>query len=766
MAYFFNRSTETALRESANQLLLAAASQTAWDIDDFLNRNSYAISDEARLGELIDYLSLSPGARDGSPEEARVHMLLKTLFEKQFVLNPHIQGYLLLGTDGKLLVSTFYPGNEPEDLHERLVRSDPHSYSIMMGTGFVYISPVLTSEDGRQRWMYFATRVIDENRQTQGILAVQYNAHALQTLLEKNNEKAGERSYAVLLDEDLIRLAHGSNLDLVLKSVVPKRAEETGYLQLIGRLPALEQEKLATYHSEFEAALLSASGQDPIITIPAESGETELFTGAVIELQNRSWKVAFLQPESVFRKPADQQATNALFLSSLFLAISAGLAVVITRRLTSPILNLTKAAERVTAGDLWIQAPESRDEIGVLGNAFNVMTSELRRTMEGLEHRVAERTAELAKASFQAERRADQLQTIAEVAHTIASIQDPEVLLKKVTQLISERFAFYHVGIFLVDNTREYADLQAANSEGGQRMLSRNHRLKIGQEGIVGYAIHSGKARIALDVGADAVFFDNPDLPYTRSEMALPLKVGDSVIGALDVQSMEQAAFTEDDISLLGTLADQVAIAIENVRLLTETQIALTELQTLHRQYLRQEWSQVVAERGRSGFEYRFGKVRPLLPERTDEVWEKLEESGQAIILKREALENRHSTATLAAPITVRGQNIGYLNLEEIDPNRHWTKDELNLLQEVADQVGLAIENARLIEQTQQRAEREHLVASITTRMRESSDPTQILETAVYELKQALRVKQVQVFIPNEKSIPVNQPDQPENDGQ
>lgn len=753
MAYFFNRSTADALQNSANRLLLAAASQTAYDIDDFLNRNSYSVSDEARLGEISAFLQLSPETRPGSPEETRVKELFKTLFDKQYVLNPHIQGYILLDPDGKFLASSFRLGDEPQNLNEILVAADPFSYSIMMSTGFVYISPVLVSSEGSHRQIYFASRVVDPERNTLGILAVRYNGHALQTLVERNNGTAGEGSYAVLFDEDHIRLAHGSDLNLLSRSVIPKGLEETRRLQLVGRLPELQPEFISTELTGFEDALRSVSESTPFITTFAESGDAELYTGAVVELQNRSWKVAFLQPEAVFRNPAEEQAANALYLTILFITISAGLAIIITHRLTSPIIRLTQAAERVTAGDLWIQAPESRDEIGMLGNAINVMTSELRRTLEGLEHRVAERTAELAKASHQAQKRADQLQTVAEVAHSITSIKDPETLLNKITQLISERFAFYHVGIFLTDNNRDYAVLQAANSEGGQRMLAKNHRLKVGQEGIVGHTIHSGKARIALDVGADAVFFDNPDLPYTRSEMALPLNAGDTVIGALDVQSMEQSAFTEEDISLLGTLADQAAVAIENVRLLTETQKALAELQTVHRQYLRQEWAQVVAEKGRSGFEYKFGKILPLSNDLSDKVWEKLEDSGQAVILTNETGEDSPPTATLAAPIRVRGQIIGYLNLEEIDPDRQWTEDELNLLQEVADQVGLAVENARLIEQTQQLAEREHLVAHITTRMRESSDPHLILETAIHELKHALRAKQVQVFLPHERSV-------------
>jgi nitrate/nitrite-specific signal transduction histidine kinase len=262
--------------------------------------------------------------------------------------------------------------------------------------------------------------------------------------------------------------------------------------------------------------------------------------------------------DRIVQNPLEAQKQRMGLLSVIFLLGSTGLAVLLAENLTKPIRQLTRAAERVSSGDLWIRAVEGRDEIGALGTAFNNMTSQLRRTLDGLEQGVAERTAELAKTSRQAMNRAEQLETIAELARTIASIQEHDKLLERVSQLISERFGYYHIGIFLVDRQREYAVLQAVNSEGGQRMLSRSHSLRIDSQDIVAQVISSAEPRSVLDVGEDAATFDNPDLPYTRSEMVLPLIVGDQVVGALDVQAMEQGAFKPEDLTLLSTLADQV----------------------------------------------------------------------------------------------------------------------------------------------------------------------------------------------------------------
>ena len=190
----------------------------------------------------------------------------------------------------------------------------------------------------------------------------------------------------------------------------------------------------------------------------------------------------------------------------------------------------------------------------------------------------------------QSQRRADLLQASAQVSRAVAQIRDLDQLLPQVTQLISQHFGFYHAGIFLTDDTGRYAVLRAANSSGGQRMLARQHRLGVGSEGIVGYVTGTGQPRIALDVGADATYFDNPDLPDTRSEMALPLRTGGTLIGALDVQSTQVRAFDQEDIAVLTLMADQIATAIENARLFEQAQAALAEAEGAQRHYLRQEW--------------------------------------------------------------------------------------------------------------------------------------------------------------------------------
>jgi putative methionine-R-sulfoxide reductase with GAF domain len=229
---------------------------------------------------------------------------------------------------------------------------------------------------------------------------------------------------------------------------------------------------------------------------------------------------------------------------------------------------------------------------------------ELRAIRDSLETQVAERTGDLVARSAElldtnqrlaasaqtSQKRATLLQASVEVSRAVAQIRELDHLLPQVTQLISKHFGVYHAGVFLIDKPSHYTVLRAASSAGGQRMLARQHKLRVGSEGIVGYVTVTGKTRVALDVGVDAIYFNNPELPDTRSEMAVPLRVGTELIGALDVQSTEETAFAEEDVTVLELLADQIAIAIENARLNLESQRALARAEEAYQRYLRNEW--------------------------------------------------------------------------------------------------------------------------------------------------------------------------------
>jgi len=385
---------------------------------------------------------------------------------------------------------------------------------------------------------------------------------------------------------------------------------EEGYQDILGRDPAPEEvgADLAGSETAF-APILSdmMAGREGLETLSV--GGRDLYV-AYAPLSATGWSLAnVVEAQSVLQALTSLEtnltrSTRSMVLARLLpiggvvLAAVTAAGFFIARRVTQPIQEIAEVAGRIGGGEWDVSLPQATtQEVGALTDAFARMARELRGAYEELEEQVTERTEDL-------RRRTVQLEASAHVAREAAAIRDVDDLLNRTVDLISDRFGFYHAGIFLVDEGRDYAVLRAASSVGGKRMLSVRHRLQLGKEGIVGHVAGSGKSRIALDVGADAVFFENPDLPRTRSEIALPLTVYDEVIGVLDVQSTEEAAFTEEDVGVLQTMADQLALAIENARLLEEADARIREVRTLLREESREGWRRVLQRHPEWGYGY------------------------------------------------------------------------------------------------------------------------------------------------------------------
>lgn len=410
--------------------------------------------------------------------------------------------------------------------------------------------------------------------------------------------------------------------------------------------------------------------------------------------------------------------------------------VFIARQITRPILTIRDTASQITEGNIEIEAPvETQDEIGALATSFNRMTRQLRETLGELEKRVAERTVDLETSRLLSERRANQLHSIGEISRSINSEQRLNILLPLITRLVSERFGNYHTGIFLIDETRQFAVLQAANSEGGRNMLQRGHRLEIGASGIVGFVTETGTPRIALDVGQDAVYFDNPDLPTTRSEMALPLVFRGQIIGALDVQSEKPGAFTEDDANTLSILADQVAIAIENARLFAQNQQSINELQSLYAAKIQEGWRSFSHDEGLVGYHQTITGGKPLTePVNTDDIQQAMNR-GDMIILDT---DGQNGESVIVMPIKLRGQPIGVMRIKASSKDRQWTKEEVNLTESVSERLSLALDNARLLQESQRQAFKEQAISEITGKIGASINLQNVLLTAAEELGKSI----------------------------
>lgn len=271
-------------------------------------------------------------------------------------------------------------------------------------------------------------------------------------------------------------------------------------------------------------------------------------------------------------------------LTGMVLVAGAFLMITSVRGVIRDVARLSSSAERISEGLLDARVPITReDELGQLALTFNEMAARLQITYDELEERVAERTSALQAANVALQRHAVQLEATADVSRAITSIFDVDDLLRSTVDLIRDRFGFYHAGIFLLDDTGEWAVLREATGEAGAQMIAEGHRLAVNETSMVGWTALHHQPRITLDVGEDAVRFANPLLPETRSEMTLPLMVGTHSIGVLNVQSSEEAAFDEADVQVLRSMAGQVAVAIENAQRVSEEAALLEATSPVYR---------------------------------------------------------------------------------------------------------------------------------------------------------------------------------------
>ena len=319
------------------------------------------------------------------------------------------------------------------------------------------------------------------------------------------------------------------------------------------------------------------------------------------------------------------------------------------------------------------------------------------------------------------------------------SLQD---LLNDSVDLICTQFEFYYAAIFLSDERNEFAILKAASGEAGKQLISQGHKLRIREEGIVGYVVARGESRLALDVGEDSVHFKNPLLPGTRSEVGIPLKIGTRIIGALDVQSDKETAFTEEDIDILQSVADQLASAIDKSIYISELESQIKELLIGSGESTRGVWrAHLYGSKRNLSFIYRDDHLTsevstPLLGDIS-------ESNIESNISEDQVGESNPIETVYSLPIKLRDQVLGMIKVRY--NGKKMPVRMVNLVNIATDRLAIALENARLLENIQERAEREHTVGEISTKVRSSQTIEAIMQTAVSELGKTLGVNEVSI---------------------
>ncbi len=375
--------------------------------------------------------------------------------------------------------------------------------------------------------------------------------------------------------------------------------------------------------------------------------------------------------------------------------------------------------------------------------------------------------------------RALQLQTAAEIARDISSSLDLGELLSEAVTLIRERLNFYHAVVFLIDPSNEYAVIREATGEAGMQMKRAGHKLKVGSKSIVGYVTGSGEPLIVNDTSRDATYYANPLLPDTRAEVAIPLKVGARILGALDVQSVQPYSFKKEDISVLRILADQLAVAVINSELFAETQEHLSQHRLLHHVTTAAASGTTLEESLNSaaqGLQVTLGgdRVAILLLDREKKILTVKATAGYSEEVKQvevplgdgitgwvavhQQLQRINDVtqdpryievgsnvrSELAIPLSYRGELLGVLNVES-DQTGAYSENDEELLGTLGGSLAAIMANARLLEQIRHQVEKDRLLYEVTSKIRRSTDMQTIMATTTSELSKALGARRAQI---------------------
>jgi putative methionine-R-sulfoxide reductase with GAF domain/HAMP domain-containing protein len=596
-------------------------------------------------------------------------------------LEPAFRHLALLDVQGyEVAASSRQAQTEPG----RLLRQAGADALVQVQQGRRYVGPVYVDDATSEPMVIVAVPVIDVFGDFQGTLMAEVNLKFMWDLVDRL--EVGEGGLAYVVDRYGNLIAFG-DVTRVL------RGENVSELNEV---------------SEFvsSSALVDETGANISTGINGTS-----VVATYVPLGTPDWAAVVELPVAEAYREVIQSAVVSAGVVVVMATLAGLLGVFMARRLSVPLRTLTETASRVAEGEIDLQVQVAQvgpAEVVNLASAFSSMTSQLRELIGSLEERVAARTLDL-------ERRSTYLEASAEVASAASSILDVEQLIQQVVELIRQRFSLYYVGLFLVDEIGEWAVLRAGTGEAGQRMLARAHQIKIG-EGMIGWCVANAQSRIALDIG----------------EAALPLRVRGRVIGALTVQSSLPAAFDEEIVSVFQTMADQIAIALENARLLAESRAALEAAGRAYGELSREAWAGLLQARPDVG--YRSGEAGVT---RAEGAWR----SEMERALQEEAVvqsDGDGEKSALALPIRVRGQVIGVLGTSRPAEAGEWKNEEVALLEELTAQLGEALESARLYRDTQRRAAHEQLMGHVVDRMRRTVDMDALMQVTIQEMASAL----------------------------
>lgn len=509
--------------------------------------------------------------------------------------------------------------------------------------------------------------------------------------------------------------------------------QENAFVDTLNYMVTLEGEVIAD-DDDLEAAQRSAQANPVVGTLTRQTGTVEYslddrthvsYYAPLFNLNQPLTLVVDTPLQITFVQTLDRIYDQGLIIVLLLLFLGGAASYLLAQSVTQPLRALQMDIAALGDGDFdrTILGTTRRDEIGSVSRTFGSIRDQIRTLVEEQSESITARVRDL--------------QATQTVTRTAAIQRDSQTLMNRVVDQIIELFPnIYHAQIFLLDPERRFALLRASTGEVGQTLLSRGHRLGVGSVSVIGQVTEEGRVVVARDTSDSEVHRLNKFLPETRAELAIPLSIGDTLIGALDVQSKQSDSFTADQINILQTMADQIAIAIENTRLYQESIRRLDELNATRREDVSRDWR-----------DYLYAQRTPAL----------VSESGVGDVvppptLRQQAIKTgqpavsdvtERDTIAFAIPVSLRDQVLGAVEWEI--PAKEYSGEKLQLASELVNRLAISLDNARLFQESRRATDRERLVNDIAARLTGQTDIDEILQTAVREVGQALRVPKVAI---------------------
>lgn len=536
-----NYTARQELTRLANQSLASAARQTSALIDNYFDANASRVSATAQFPDVANYLALSSDQRPGSILERNVTALLFNEGAGVTSKITHANAFMVLDATGTVLAST----DTTEIGKNWNYRHYFQQALIVKARTHVHVSPIEFSA-GPRAFFYIAAPVYSRELRLLGAVIGRYEASALQDLVVSANGIAGPESFGILVDANALYLGNGAEPATLYKLMRTLPPDQVSVLQATGNLPTTPL-NLAVDQVELQQNLFHADFFETR-EIGAHTGTYQV---AVYSLTQQPWRVAFFQPQEIFLQPATNQTQNILLAALFSMLVSLALALFMVRLFAAPILNLTKVAKEITAGNFQVAARvETRDEIGLLAATMNSMTETIRSSIELLEQRVADRTRDLAVA--------------AQVSRQITQVLDLEELLQQLVNQTQVGFQFHAVAVFVHEPETQALVLAAASNLASQPQLA----LPLLDTSSIIVRAAREQTQIVLNALAPNAALSATHLrPETQSEAVFPIIVGGQLSGVLDLQSEKPGRFRAEDVQILTTLAEQIGIAMRNAQL-------------------------------------------------------------------------------------------------------------------------------------------------------------------------------------------------------